>query len=211
MKQILKRITLFIFCFSLAISPVNVMAIKQGGNENGDIDELEHNENDYGDVTFKGKVEGKNDKKYFYITVINKNTGERFSFNFSKKNKMIVKGKLPLGDYEIQEGGVSNDWTGLYSPENVKFSINDRSAAKIVQVTFGSPENSTESKKEREKIYQVQQKHTKTKAAQSNKNSQVVKKTDQSSERNFFIAFAIGFLLSIGILTFITRFIKKFR
>ena len=100
---------------------------------------------------------------------------------------------------------------GNFSPENIKFSITDRSAAKVVDVVFGALKDDSESKEDREKIYQVQQDVKKEKKQQNYKKSSVVNKTDKTSERNFWIVFAIGFILAIGILTFVTRFIKKFR
>ena len=118
---------------------------------------------------------------------------------------MTVKGKLPLGEYEIQEGGADNDWTGDFSPENIKFTVNDRSVAKVINVTFGSVENNEESTND-EKIYQVKQKTNK-----KQQKTGAINKTNKTSERNFWIVFVIGFILAIGILTFVTRFIKKFR
>lgn len=211
MKQLIKKFAMVMFCMCFALSPVSVSANKKVGMTGGDVDELRHDENEYADVIFKGQVKGETDKQFFYITAVNQKTSERFSFNFSKRNKYVAKGKLPIGDYEIEEGGADNDWTGNFSPENIKFSITDRSTAKVVDVVFGALKDDSESKEDREKIYQVQQDVKKEKKQQNHKKSSVVNKTDKTSERNFWITFAIGFILAIGILTFVIRFIKKFR
>lgn len=205
MKQLIKKFAMVMLCVCFILTPVNVLAGKKMGEINNDVDELEHDENDYANVIFKGKIEGKTDKSFFYITAVNVKTSERYSFNFYKKNKMNVKGKLPLGEYEIQEGGADNDWTGDFSPENIKFTVNDRSVAKVINVTFGSVENNEESTND-EKIYQVKQKTNK-----KQQKTGAINKTNKTSERNFWIVFVIGFILAIGILTFVTRFIKKFR
>ena len=211
MKQLIKKFAMVVFCMCFTLSPVSVSANKKVGMTGGDVDELRHDENEYADVIFKGQVKGETDKQFFYITAVNQKTSERFSFNFSKRNKYVAKGKLPIGDYEIEEGGADNDWTGNFSPENIKFSITDRSAAKVVDVVFGALKDDSESKEDREKIYQVQQDVKKEKKQQNHKKSSVVNKTDKTSERNFWITFVIGFILAIGILTFVIRFIKKFR
>ena len=211
MKQLIKKLVMIMLCMCFILSPVSVSANKKVGMTGGDVDELRHDENEYADVIFKGQVKGETDKQFFYITAVNQKTSERFSFNFSKRNKYVAKGKLPIGDYEIEEGGADNDWTGNFSPENIKFSVTDRSAAKVVDVVFGALKDDSESKEDREKIYQVQQDVKKEKKQQNNKKSNTVNKTDKTSERNFWIIFAVGFILAIGILTFITIFIKKFR
>ena len=67
------------------------------------------------------------------------------------------------------------------------------------------------SKEDREKNLSSSARCKKEKKQQNHKKSSVVNKTDKTSERNFWITFAIGFILAIGILTFVIRFIKKFR
>ena len=110
MKQLIKKLVMIMFCMCFTLSPVSVLANKKVGMTGGDVDELRHDENEYADVIFKGQVKGETDKQFFYITAVNQKTSERFSFNFSKRNKYVAKGKLPIGDYEIEEGGADNDW-----------------------------------------------------------------------------------------------------
>lgn len=202
---------MFTFVVCLTITPVNVFALKKGGIESNDIDELEHDENEYANVIFKGKINGKTKEQLFYLTVVNQKTGELFSFNFSTKRKMVTKGKLPMGEYAIEEGGVYNDWTGTYVPEKIKFSINDRSAAKIINVTFGASKEESETKEDREKIYQVKQKSKKEIKQQAKNNSEEIKKVNRSSDQRFYIFFTLGFILGLGLVVFIVRFIKRFR
>lgn len=213
MMQWIKKLVICMCCFCMMGLPINVMASKKVGTQT-DVDELRHETDDYADVIFKGKINGESDQKYFYITAVNLKTAESFSFQFSTRNKLVAKGKLPMGDYQIQEGGVANDWTGEYAPDNVKFSVNDRSVAKVVNVTFGATRNASESREDREKIYQTQQgttqKEVTQNSSQTNK-SNTIQKTNRSSDRNFYIFFVIGMIACGGLIGFIIRFIKKFR
>lgn len=91
------------FCMCFALSPVSVSANKKVGMTGGDVDELRHDENEYADVIFKGQVKGETDKQFFYITAVNQKTSERFSFNFSKRNKLLQKENFRLAIMKLKK------------------------------------------------------------------------------------------------------------
>lgn len=153
-----------ILCFlCFGVSSNQVFAGRAGGMTNSDREELERKDDEYADIILKGKVQGDTKQQIFFLTVMNKETNEQFSYKFAAYNQMIVKGKIPLGSYEIVDGGIENDWTGEYSPQEREFQVDSRSAAKEVIIHFGTYEDDTVSKEKKEKVFQEQQKETSVK------------------------------------------------
>lgn len=199
LDKILRSVTLLCIILLCSVSHP-VLAGRIGGVKDADAEELQRSENEYADVIFMGKVNGNTEDKVFYITALNLKTNEQFGFKFYTYNHMITKGKLPLGNYEIIDGGINNDWTGEFAPKNIKFSIDNRSTAKKVAIEFGTGSGSSRSN---DKIYQTKQDQKKVKTRSY--------KTDNSE--TYFTYIAISVLLAILMISIkiVWKVYKKFK
>lgn len=178
----------------IMITNVQVYAGRKGEIQNPDRENIQYDQDKYADVIFTARHNTNLKDHILYITVLNIDTDEQYGFKFTKYNNYVVKDTLPLGNYQVVDGGVPNDWTGEFSPQNINFKINNRSTAKKITIDFGN-----DSKLKSDKIYQTQQKKLKSYHG-------LKQHKDNSS-----LLLGIIFISILFICIFFTKLYRKFR
>lgn len=82
-----------------------------------------------------------------YLVIQCTDTGQRYQFDLYEANNYQREIMLPAGNYEITDGGISNDYTGEYPVSHAAFCIKNKTST-VIEFQIGKDVNINESEEE---------------------------------------------------------------
>lgn len=129
---------------------VTMIPVLRASAEEGDAPECENSVtitgvkpddigNEFGYVTFAATVNEdiENAKESCYLEIMNTDTGIFYNFDLYPANHYQRELQLPVGEYEIMNGGIANDFISKYPVEYVSFGVKNQTAT-VVAFSVGN-------------------------------------------------------------------------